>query len=118
MKWETGLLRYDGLDGMGWCFDMGYQRFAVSEGMTMSVRVTDRFEQGRVLAVTDSQLTVELGVRKKWACAFLPNERCETKLAADAVRNMLTEAMEEELRYSNTPAENREGQTDDMNLCF
>jgi len=118
MKWETGLLRYDGVDGTGWCFDMGYQRFAVSGGMAMSIRISDRFEQGRVLVVTEAQLTVEFGNRNKWVCAFLPTERCDARLTADAVHNMLTEAMEEELRYSDAPAENHEDQTDDMDLCF
>lgn len=118
MKWDTGLLRYDGLDGMGWCFDMRDQRFSVSTGMAVNIRVTDRFMQGQVLGMTDDQLTMEFGNRRKWSCAFQRDERCEARLTEQAVQKILEEAMEAELRCPTIDTQQHEQPQDNDHLCF
>ncbi|WP_067623434.1 hypothetical protein [Alicyclobacillus acidiphilus] len=97
MKWGTGLLRNDGMNGIGWCFDMGYQVFPLFTGMTIGVRVTECYERGQVLAVTDNQLTMEFGTRRKWLYTFHQNEQCSARLTAEAAEKILDEAMEAEL---------------------
>lgn len=118
MKWEIGLLRNDEMNGIGWCFDMGYQVFPLSTGITMGVRVTERYERGRVLAMTDNQLTMEFGTRRKWLYTFHQNERCPARLTAEAAEKILDEAMEAELHRPAMNVEQHGHSENNDNLCF
>lgn len=96
------------MNGVGWCFDMGYQAFPVSTGMAVGVRMTECYERGKLLAMTDEQLTMEFGTHRKWLYTFQQGERCSARLTAEAVEHMLDEAMAAELRRSTRSVEQHE----------
>jgi hypothetical protein len=91
MKMEEGLLRYDRMSEMGWCFDMGYQVLPVVTGMTLSVRLSDGFQRGQLTELTDGRLTVTFGKRPDRSYTLEQHERYPAKVEAQAIQVILEE---------------------------
>lgn len=92
MKTREGLLRYDRLDLEEWCFDMEHEIIPVHSGMTISVRLDDRFQSGELLETPDGGLTMIFGSWKKngQSCFMLAQgRRYLAKMPAATVEEIL-----------------------------